>query len=112
MNPAQFILIFAVRCYRTLVSPLLSALFSPLGIGCRFSPTCSAYAMESLSRHGAAKGSLLALRRVCRCHPFGGSGYDPTPTGHLLWREALTGKRPMAQSDCACVAGKLEGVQH
>lgn len=46
---------------------------------CRYAPTCSQYAIEALQKHGAARGSVLALRRICRCHPFGGSGYDPVP---------------------------------
>jgi putative membrane protein insertion efficiency factor len=47
---------------------------------CRFAPTCSDYAAQALQRHGALRGSGLALRRVSRCHPWGGSGFDPVPT--------------------------------
>ena len=54
----------------------LSALFQP---SCRFAPSCSAYALEAIERHGAWRGAALALRRVGRCHPWGGSGYDPVP---------------------------------
>ena len=61
-----------VWLYKLLVSPIL-------GPRCRFLPTCSDYALEALERHGAFFGSWLAVRRVCRCHPFGGSGYDPVP---------------------------------
>jgi len=50
-----------------------------MGRQCRFMPTCSAYADEAIKLHGAWKGSLLALRRIGRCHPWGGSGYDPVP---------------------------------
>ncbi|MCB0986175.1 MAG: membrane protein insertion efficiency factor YidD [Microthrixaceae bacterium] len=46
---------------------------------CRFIPSCSAYAVEALEVHGAARGSWLAVRRVCRCHPWGGHGWDPVP---------------------------------
>jgi putative membrane protein insertion efficiency factor len=53
-----------------------SAILPP---SCRFSPSCSAYAIEAISRYGALRGSLLALRRVLKCHPFGGHGYDPVP---------------------------------
>jgi len=58
--------------YRKLLSPFF-------GINCRYQPSCSAYAEEALRLHGATCGSWLALRRICRCHPWGGSGYDPVP---------------------------------
>lgn len=61
-----------VHAYRLILSPWL-------GFNCRFEPTCSAYALEALERHGALRGSWLALRRILRCHPGGGSGYDPVP---------------------------------
>jgi len=61
-----------VWLYRYGVSPLL-------GANCRFQPTCSAYAKEALLRYGAFKGGWLVLRRIGRCHPWGGSGYDPVP---------------------------------
>jgi len=55
-------------------------LFAPLvGPGCRFQPTCSAYALDALSQHGALKGCYFTLRRLARCHPWGGAGYDPVP---------------------------------
>ncbi len=65
-------MIRAVRFYRRWVSPALPP-------ACRFVPSCSAYAEEALTKHGAARGSWLAARRLLRCHPFGGSGYDPVP---------------------------------
>lgn len=61
-----------VRLYRYAISPLL-------GANCRFDPSCSAYAEEALRRFGLMRGGWLALRRIGRCHPWGGSGYDPVP---------------------------------
>jgi putative membrane protein insertion efficiency factor len=54
-------------------------LSSVIGRECRFLPTCSEYALEAVATHGAWKGTGLALRRIARCHPWGGSGYDPVP---------------------------------
>ncbi len=71
MTGAQVLAGF-VRAYRLLVSPLL-------GPNCRYCPSCSEYAIEALHRHGALRGGWLALRRCARCHPWGGSGYDPVP---------------------------------
>ena len=78
MNPAQHILLAAVRIYRAVVSPALGAFFGPLS-GCRFTPTCSAYAAEAVRTHGALIGSGLAVQRICRCHPWGTCGHDPVP---------------------------------
>jgi len=64
-----------VRTYRLLASPWV-------GHGCRFQPTCSAFALEALERHGAWRGTWLLLRRIGRCHPWGGHGYDPVPGAH------------------------------
>lgn len=66
------VLILPIRFYQIAISPLLPS-------ACRFTPTCSQYAVEALRRHGPLKGGWLALRRICRCHPWGGSGYDPVP---------------------------------
>ena len=68
----KYVLLKFVRCYQVAISPMLPP-------RCRYAPTCSQYAVEALQKHGAYKGSMLALRRICRCHPFGGSGYDPVP---------------------------------
>lgn len=66
------VLIGLVRFYQTAVSP-----WTPPS--CRYVPTCSAYALEALQLHGARRGGWLALRRILRCHPWGGHGYDPVP---------------------------------
>ncbi|HEU5126083.1 MAG TPA: membrane protein insertion efficiency factor YidD [Verrucomicrobiae bacterium] len=78
MNPAQHILILLVRLYRWTLSPAKAVLFGPLG-RCRFEPSCSQYALDALKTHGAISGSWLAVRRICRCHPYGGCGHDPVP---------------------------------
>ena len=61
-----------LRCYRYAVSPML-------GQRCRFHPSCSEYALEAVQRHGSARGSWLAVRRLWRCHPWHGGGFDPVP---------------------------------
>jgi uncharacterized protein len=78
VNVPQQILIVGVKLYRWVLSPVKTALFGPLG-RCRFEPSCSAYALEALQTHGAIKGSWLAVRRLCRCHPWGDFGPDPVP---------------------------------
>ena len=83
MNPLQHILIFAVRLYRWTISPAQTFLFGS-GSGCRFSPTCSAYAMEAVREHGAVTGTILATKRICRCQPWGGCGHDPVPENKKL----------------------------
>ena len=74
----KHILIGLIRGYQLLSAPVYS-LFGGAVSGCRFTPTCSRYAMEALEKHGSARGSWLTLQRVCRCHPWGGWGYDPVP---------------------------------
>lgn len=72
MSPLARLLIGLVRGYQLLLSPLF-------GPRCRYLPTCSHYAIEALRLHGGLYGSWLAIRRIGRCHPLGGSGYDPVP---------------------------------
>jgi len=68
--PRRF-MVGLIRVYQVAASPFPSP--------CRFSPTCSTYAIEALERHGIVRGGWFALRRLSRCHPFGGSGLDPVP---------------------------------
>jgi putative membrane protein insertion efficiency factor len=68
----SFPLIALIRIYQWVLSPLI-------GPKCRFTPTCSRYAEEALRRHGIFKGTWLAIRRISRCHPWGGHGVDPVP---------------------------------
>lgn len=65
-------LILLVRFYQKFISPYKPSC-------CRFTPTCSQYALEALRKYGPLKGSWLAFKRIIRCHPWGGSGYDPVP---------------------------------
>lgn len=72
MTPLAWIISLPVRAYRLLWSPWV-------GHNCRYQPTCSAYALEALSKHGALRGTGLTIRRILRCHPWGGSGIDNVP---------------------------------
>jgi len=69
---AVWLLSLPIKFYRGAISPM----FPP---SCRYTPTCSQYALEALRKHGPVKGLWLAVRRILRCHPWGGSGYDPVP---------------------------------
>lgn len=66
------LLILPIRFYQRFISPLTPP-------ACRYTPTCSQYAIEALRKHGAWRGLWLAIRRLLRCHPWGGHGYDPVP---------------------------------
>ena len=68
----KFLLLSLIRFYQRCISPL----FPPT---CRFVPTCSSYAIQAIERFGVMRGSWLAIKRLCRCHPWGGHGYDPVP---------------------------------
>lgn len=87
-------LMATVRAYRFVLSPWL-------GNACRFEPTCSAYALGALERHGAWAGTALAAWRIARCHPFCAGGHDPVPDHSLLFFSALlirAGSPPQAGS--------------
>jgi putative membrane protein insertion efficiency factor len=70
--PVATLFVLLVRGYQVSISPFLPG-------SCRYHPTCSAYAIEALQRHGAARGGWLAVRRIARCHPFRPGGFDPVP---------------------------------
>lgn len=84
----KYVLIGMLKGYRAVISPLY-------GNVCKYHPTCSAYALEAVTVHGAAKGTWLAARRLARCHPWSLGGYDPVP-GTKAW-EAEFG-RPTSES--------------
>ena len=68
----SLLLIIPIKSYQIIISPLL-------GPSCRFTPTCSQYAVEAIQKYGPFKGSWLSFKRILKCHPWGGSGYDPVP---------------------------------
>jgi putative membrane protein insertion efficiency factor len=72
MRPTAYIVSIPVRFYRLVISPLI-------GSNCRYHPTCSSYTLEALEKHGVIKGGRLAIKRIFKCHPFGGSGIDNVP---------------------------------
>ena len=93
------LLISIVRFYQLAISPWTPS-------ACRYTPTCSSYALGALERHGAARGGWLALRRIGRCHPWGGHGYDPVPptAGHESVTdssESTEGINRLERMDCA-----------
>jgi len=72
LSPLVFLLKMIVRFYQIFLSPILPR-------SCRYTPTCSHYAIQALEKHGLIKGGYLAVKRILSCHPWGGSGYDPVP---------------------------------
>ncbi len=84
------LLLWCIQGYRRFISPL----FPPT---CRYTPTCSQYALEAIQQYGAGRGAWLALRRISRCHPFHEGGYDPVPPG--LWQVGRTSLEEVMQSD-------------
>jgi uncharacterized protein len=88
MKILQYVLIFGIRLYQVVISPVLAAAMGPSG-RCRFTPSCSHYARQAIGRHGAIVGASLAVRRLCRCHPWGQSGEDPPPAGPITFKLLL-----------------------
>lgn len=83
---------FFIRAYQLTISPILTWLTGPGG-GCRFEPSCSRYFLEAVETHGLLRGGWLGLRRIGRCQPWGGMGFDPVP--------------PAAAAECGC-KGRLK----
>lgn len=80
-HAVALLLVIPIRFYQKFITP-----YTPPS--CRFTPTCSEYARQALLRHGPVKGLLLAMWRICRCNPWGGSGYDPVPDTFTFRRGA------------------------
>ena len=72
MNPVKWFLIWLIKGYRYLISPMM-------GRSCRFHPTCSSYTLEAIERYGVVRGGWLGIKRILRCHPYNEGGYDPVP---------------------------------
>ena len=93
MNLARQLCIVLLKIYRVVLSPAKQVAFGPAG-RCRFEPSCSAYALQAVERHGAMTGCALAAKRICRCHPWGGSGYDPVPRATAAGQASKPGLSP------------------
>lgn len=89
------ILIFLIKAYKKLISPIFPG-------SCRFSPSCSTYAIQAITKFGAIRGSILAIARVCRCNPFCRGGYDPVPEKFTLKRHKAEDKIPQNQGEKTC----------
>jgi putative membrane protein insertion efficiency factor len=101
VGPFARLLMLLVTGYRRFLSPLLPPT-------CRFTPTCSAYALKALQTHGAVRGSWLTVRRIARCHPFHPGGYDPVPPprserGTVEPPESFTGERTAPPQEAGSV---------
>jgi uncharacterized protein len=105
LNLGQHILILLVRAYRLVLSPAKTVFLGPAA-RCRFTPSCSEYALDALRRHGALRGSWLALRRLARCHPWNEGGPDPVPGGKQLGPDVA----PSGQARRSTSPGQASGV--
>lgn len=97
----KYVLIGLLKAYRAAISPLY-------GQVCRYHPSCSAYALEAVTRHGSIRGTWLAVRRVGRCHPWAAGGYDPVPGS--VPSAATPDSDPAARPDPAPVPGPSQGA--
>ncbi|APR79572.1 Hypothetical protein A7982_04919 [Minicystis rosea] len=95
------LLIALIRVYQLTLSRLILAAFGPV---CRFEPSCSRYAAACLEGHGALRGSLLSLKRLCKCHPFHPGGYDPPPPPPRGRADAITASTTRPASEPARAA--------
>jgi putative membrane protein insertion efficiency factor len=99
-----------IRIYQVVLSPLLVAIGGP-GSGCRFQPTCSKYFLQSVDGHGVFRGGWLGLKRIARCHPWGGSGHDPVPARERIVAKPTEGQQLLHQfgDNCTIIARKELG---
>lgn len=99
-----------IRVYQIVLSPTLRAMS---GTHCRFEPTCSSYMYQAIDRHGVGRGIWLGAKRLCRCHPWGGSaGYDPVPPVKLpASRSEAVGQLQASRSEAAGQQVKCESVR-